>query len=385
MFKQLLLRNCRRYDTPTQSVDILIVDGKIRRIESTIDQTDTDAEIIDANRAYVAPGFIDVHIQGAGGFDILDAKPEGLKTISRTLAKFGVTGILATTVFQTDHKNEHLKLIAQTNNKDLGGAHILGVHLEGPFINPAKKGGISENCILPASQYELAHIFDITGKRLKMMTIAPELPGNLKIIERLANQQIIASFGHSNASYEETQRGIKAGICHVTHFFNAMPALHHRSPGPIPAIIENQRISVQLIADGVHLHPAIIRGVYQCISSDRIICITDGIQAIGMPEGRYVYNGRDYISKDGAARYLDGTLIGTALPLNQIARRFKEFTHCTLQQAVDTVSFNPVRLLGLENQKGSIAIGKDADLVIMDQDFNVDMTIINGKIVHRHS
>ncbi|MDW7682094.1 MAG: N-acetylglucosamine-6-phosphate deacetylase, partial [bacterium] len=268
---------------------------------------------------------------------------------------------------------------------DPAGAQILGIHLEGPFINPVKKGGISENCILPASQSELAHIIDITQRRLKMMTVAPELPGNLKIIEQLAKLHIIASFGHSDATYEETQQGINSGIRHVTHLFNAMPPLHHRSPGPIPAIIENQRISVQLIADGVHLHPAIIRWVNQYIGSDRIICITDGIQAIGMPEGRYVYNGRDYISKNGAARYLDGTLIGTALPLNQIARRFKNFTHCTLQQAVDTVSLNPARLLGLENQKGSLDIGKDADLVLMDQNFNVSMTLIDGKIVYRKS
>ena len=379
----LLLKNCLLYNSDHHEKlnDVLIENGKIKKIFPANSALQTDIAI-DADGLILAPGFIDVHIQGAGGADVLDGTYDALKAMSAALAMSGTTGFLATTVVKPLTKNHHLKVIAENTGKDLGGAEILGIHLEGPFINPLKKGGLDPNSIYPSSDTALDEILDAADNKLSMMTIAPELNGNLDLISRLKALGIIASFGHSDASYEETLSGFKAGINHVTHIFNAMPSLNHRKPGPLLAIFEDESASVQIISDGVHLHPGIVNIIYKNIGVDRCICITDGIQAIGMPEGRYFYNGKEYESKDGSARYLDGTLIGTAVGLNKIAARFKSFTECSLKEAVDSVTKNPAELLGIYERKGSIDIDKDADLVLMNDEFDVETTLVKGKIVY---
>jgi N-acetylglucosamine-6-phosphate deacetylase len=220
----------------------------------------------------------------------------------------------------------------------------------------------------------------VKGK-LKIMTIAPELPGSLKIIKHLVNSGIVASFGHSNATYEESMKGFETGISHVTHLFNAMPSLHHRAPGPLLAIFRRGGPSVQIIPDGVHLHPRVLRFVFDLIETDRCITITDGLQAMGLPDGMYVYNGQEYESKNGTARYHDGTLIGTTLGMIQLLLLLMEYTDCTLETAIKTAGENPARLLGIGEEKGSIELGKDADLVILDHDYSIWATIVSGKVV----
>lgn len=382
MSDQLLICNCKLFNAIEQDelVDILIESGSIVQI-GKVNERREYASVINANERVTAPGFIDIHIQGAGGADILDGTEEALVTMSRTLARLGTTSFLATTVVKPDRNNRHLKVTARYVNRELGGAIILGMHLEGPFINLKKSGGISKNSIFPPSLKALKEIRDIAGDTLKMMTIAPELEGNLEIIYKLVEEDVIASFGHSNATYIETKKGFSAGIKHVTHIFNVMPPLHHREPGPLLAIFESDDITVQIISDGVHVHPGIVNLVYRNIGKDRCICITDGVQAMGLPDGKYIYNIREYESKDGTARYLDGTLIGTTLSAWEIARKFMEFTNCSLEIAINTITKNPAKLLGIEDKKGSIDVGKDADLVILDHDNSIWLTIINGKVV----
>ncbi|MBN2602035.1 MAG: N-acetylglucosamine-6-phosphate deacetylase [Candidatus Marinimicrobia bacterium] len=379
--RTLILKNCRLYNHLNEAlVHIVIENGRIRSIGS--EPEDNSSECIDVAGKIVAPGFIDVHIQGAGGCDVLDALVDSLKTMSKTLARFGVTGFLATTVMDPVQENNHLKILANHWKDDLGGARILGLHLEGPFINPEKRGGIARSAIYPPTKERLGKILDLTGNSLKMMTIAPELEGSGYIIDQLIQFGCIPSFGHSAANYQQAKEAFNNGIEHVTHIFNAMPPLHHREPGPLLAILESETVSVQIISDGVHLHPGIVRYLNHVIGIDRCVCITDGIQAIGLPEGKYRYNNRDYFSKNGAARYEDGTLIGTALALNEIGARFQKFTNCNLEEAVDSISLNPARLLGLDDRKGYIQAGKDADLVVMNSDFNVDLTIVSGEAVY---
>jgi len=381
--RRLILKNCQLYNQrPGPLTDILIENGQIITV-GTLDGDDS-SELIDAGGKIVAPGFIDVHIQGAGGCDVLDESVDSLKTMSQTLARFGVTGFLATTVMNPDQDNKHLKILANHWKDDLGGARILGLHLEGPFINPEKRGGIARSAIYPTTNGRLKEIFDISGDSLKMMTIAPELEGNQFVIAQLIQRGCIPSFGHSAANYQQTKEAFTNGIEHVTHIFNAMRSLHHREPGPLLAILESEKVTVQIISDGVHLYPRIVRYLYHSIGIDRCICITDGIQAIGLPEGRYLYNGREYISKNGAVRYEDGTLIGTALALNEIGARFQKFTSCSLEEAVNSISLNPARLLGLDDHKGSIEPGKNADLVVMNPNFSVDLTIVSGKTVYKN-
>jgi N-acetylglucosamine-6-phosphate deacetylase len=268
-------------------------------------------------------------------------------------------------------------------NRDLGGARLLGAHLEGPFISRAKRGMILQECICDPSPRVMEDIERLSGDSLRMMTIAPELAGSLEIIRRLADSGVIASFGHSSATYEQTLKGIEAGISHVTHLFNAMPPLHHRSPGPLLAIFGAGGTTVQVIPDGVHLHHRVIKFAFELLGAARCVTITDGMQAMGLPDGTYVYNGVEYESRGGAARYRDGTLIGTTLGMIDVVRRLMEFTGCSLETAVRTASRNPARLLGLDSAKGEIAAGKDADLVILDHDYSVWATIVGGRVAYR--
>ena len=381
MGQRLLVTNCRLYDAEDdkERVSILVEDGVIRQVGDV--DAEAGCEVIDAQGRIAAPGFIDVHIQGAGGADILDGKREALEAISKTCARFGTTSFLATTVYNANGDNEHLALAAECAGRDLGGANLAGIHLEGPFIAEKKKGMIQPGCICEPSMEVLDEILDITGGKLAMMTIAPELEGVLEIIRRLADSNIVASFAHSGADYQQTVAGIAAGISHATHLFNAMPGIHHRSPGPLVAIFENENVTAQLIADGVHIHPSALKFAFETLGTNRVVLITDGMQAMGLPDGKYIYNGIEYESKEGAARYKDGTLIGTALGLSELLKRLINFTGCSLDVAVKTVTENPAKVLGLADRKGSIAVDKDADLVLLDDDLSVQATIVGGKIV----
>lgn len=380
----LLIANCRLYDVPDGAPlrSVLVRNGLIEWIGDATAVPAAD-QVLDAGGCTLAPGFIEPHIQGAGGADTLDATPEALQTISRTCARFGVTSFLATTVYKPQQKNPHLRLAAEYTGRDLGGAHLLGTHLEGPFISRHKRGMIQLDCLSEPSSAVLADIYALLGDTLKMMTVAPELPGSEEIVRTLMANKTVASFGHSKATYEEALRGFDMGIAHVTHLFNAMPSIHHRDPGPLGAIFERPGVTCQVITDGVHIHPAVVRMTYKILGPERFVTITDGIQALGLPDGRYVYNGLEYECKNGTPRYKDGTLIGTAVTLNDLVGRLMRFTQCSLAEAIRTVTANPARVLGLEKRKGSIALGYDADLVILEKDLSVNTTLVAGKIVYQ--
>jgi N-acetylglucosamine-6-phosphate deacetylase len=360
----------------------LVREGKIARVGRASTSVKAD-NVLDAKGRILAPGLIDVHIQGAGGADTLDATPEALATISRTCARFGVTSFLATTVYRPGLDNRHLNVAAECTGRDLGGAHLLGTHLEGPFISFEKKGMILPACLTQPSEAVLKDIYSLLGNSLRMMTIAPELPGSLEAIKALVDHGTIASFGHSSATYEQTLQGFDAGINHVTHLFNAMPSLHHRTPGPLTAIFERPDVTVQVITDGVHSHPSVVRLAYHALGPARFVTITDGMQAMGLPDGHYVYNGIEYEARDGAARYKDGTLIGTALGLNHMLARLIRFTGCSLPIAIDTVTKNAAAILKMADTKGSISKGKDADLVVLNDDLSAHATVVGGRIVYQ--
>lgn len=379
-----LIENCRLHDAdePSTRRSILVLDGRIQTVGEATTTQRVD-QVLDAQGRIAAPGFLDVHIQGAGGADVLDATPEALQTISRTCARFGVTGFLATTVYKPGQENRHLALAADHVGRDLGGAELLGVHLEGPFISSQKRGMIQPDCIGEAAERTLEQILAQLDGTLKMMTLAPELPGAEAVIRALATNGAVPALGHSNATYEEAAQGFQWGIAHVTHLFNAMPSLHHREPGPLTAIFERPEITCQVITDGVHIHPSVVRLAYHALGADRFVTITDAMQAMGLPDGRYTYNDITYESREGTARYEDGTLIGTALGLNQIVARLMQFTGCPLPEAIRTVTENAALILGLENRKGRIEPGWDADLVLLDDDLSVHTTLVGGRIVYQ--
>ncbi len=377
----LLIANCELYDAPggAPPTSVLTQDGKIEAIGSPA----RAEHVLDAGGRIVAPGLIDVHIQGAGGADVLDATPKALEKMSRACARFGVTGFLATTVYKPGQENRHLRVAAECVGCDLGGARLLGTHLEGPFISLQKRGMIQPDCITLPSPAVLSDIYAALGDTLKMMTVAPELPGSDELVRTLLDRGTVASFGHSKATYDEAVRGFGMGITHVTHLFNAMASLHHRDPGPLAAIFERPEITCQVITDGVHIHPAVLRLAFHALGPERFVTITDGMHAMGLPDGHYVYNKLEYESKDGTARYKDGTLIGTALGLSQMLARLTRLAPCSTATAIKTVTENAARVLGLERAQGTITPGREADLVILDKDLSVHATIVAGRIVYQ--
>jgi N-acetylglucosamine-6-phosphate deacetylase len=336
--------------------------------------------VIDAEGRLITAGLIDVHTQGAGGADVLQGTFDTLNQMSKTLARQGTTGFLATTVVQANTDNSHLPAVDEAIRQGLQGARCLGIHLEGPYINVKRKGGIGVVNIFDDSVMTLAQVLTLCRGRLAMMTIAPEMRGALTKIGELVQAGVRAALGHTDASYDEAEQGFAAGITHVTHLFNAMPPLHHRSPGAIAAVLNNKTITAQIISDGVHLDGHIVDLVHRTIGYERCILITDGLQATGLPDGIYSYDGKQYENKNGTCRYLDGTLIGSTLSLMQIAQRFRAFTGCSLKTAIDCASLYPARVLGLEHRKGSVAPGKDADVVIWNDDFSAHTTIIEGDV-----
>lgn len=382
----LLIRNCRPYDTcETGNTCAVLTDkGVVRQVGAIAASVRAD-RVLDAGGRILAPGFIDVHIQGAGGADVLDATPEALETISRTCARFGVTGFLATTVYKPEQENRHVSVAADCVDRDLGGARLLGIHLESPFIAAEKRGMIQPDCIAAPSQAVLEEIYALGGDHLKMMVLAPELSGNLEIARVLVARKTVACLGHTAASYDEARRGFDAGISHVTHLFNAMPAMHHREPGPLGAVFETPSVTCQVITDGVHIHPSVVRLACALLGPERFVTITDGMQAMGLPDGKYIYNDIEYEARDGAARYADGTLIGTALGLNRMLARLMDFTGCSLAEAINTATQNPARILGLQDRKGTVEVGKDADLVLLEDDLSVYATILGGQLVYQAS
>ena len=374
----ILLENCR---TPAVGrVAVRVREGRIVEVGAGVEATPGE-RVLDAGGRRLIPGLIDVHIHGAGGADVLDGSEAALRTVSQALARLGVTGFLGTS-FVRPGGNEHLVAAGEAVGRDLGGARLLGLHLEGPFLNPARRGGIPAENLYPPAPGALEEILELTRGGLRMMTIAPEVPGALELVAELGARGVVASFGHSDATYAQARAGIAAGIRHATHLYNAMRGLHHREPGPLVALQE-AGASVQLIADDVHVSAPVVAFTRRVFGDDRVVLITDGMRTVGLPDGRYRFGDKEYESRDGAARYLDGTLIGTSLSLLQVMRRYREYTGCSLAEAVRAASLNPARVLGLEGRLGEVAPGRDADLVLLDDDDSVRATLVGGRVVYR--
>jgi len=378
----ITISRVRLLDNPELPVDIEITGGRIAKITSS---SSALSNAIDGSGKFLLPGFVDLHLQGAGKADVLDATPEALAAIARTLPRYGTTGWLATTVYEKGADNRHLALAAQMMGHDFGGgAKLLGLYLEGPFINLAKKGMIHPDWITPPDETVLDHILDLCGPALKIMTVAPELPGAVRIIEKLRQRGVTPSFGHSDADYHQTQTGIAAGIAHTTHLFNAMRPIRHRDPGPIPALIQNPNVSIELISDGAHIEPPVVDLVGKLIPPDRLCLITDGLSPLGGPDTDFVYKGRPVRSRDGVIKSHDGTLVGTAVGQSELATRFARFTNWSWPDTVRAAAGTPRAVLNLIPAGAPlIQIGQPADLVLAKIDgqaLTVCATFVNGQV-----
>ena len=339
------------------------------------------AEKIDAMGRFVSPGFIDVHVHGCSGFDTMDDDKEALDVISKNVLKTGVTSFLPTSMTmefsKIDKSLAHIRGAMVHSN----GAQILGCHMEGPFINAANKGAQDEKYIIAAEFEKIKPYLDV----IKIITIAPELAIDDTFIRRCVHEGIIVSIGHSNATYEEALVAIEAGASHMTHTFNALPPLHHRSPGAIMAAMESDKVVCELIVDNVHVHPAMQRLLLKMKGADRLILITDALRACMLCDGTYDLGGQMVTVGKGEARLKDGALAGSVLLINKAVKNFMDNTGLDVISAVKLVTVNAARQLGILSDKGSLAIGKHADIVIFDDSVEVFTTIVRGNVLYRRS
>lgn len=336
--------------------------------------------LLDAKGMIVAPGLIDTHVHGAGGASPTDGKPSSLHTMAQTLCRLGTTAFNPTSFYIKSSDNAHLDMMGSTQTHP-DEADCLGIHLEGPFINPIKKGGIALECLAIPDRETLSDVLMKTRGKLSIMTIAPELPWNDNVIQMCKEFGIVASFGHSYANYSEAKEGFEQGMSLVTHLNNAMKKYDRDEDAPFRAILESDAY-VQMISDGIHLNKKTIKYFYESFGTDRIVLITDGIESCGLPDGEYSFRGIKYRSEKGLAFYSDGSgMIGTSLSLFEIMMRFKEFSGCTLCEAIKTASENSAKCLDIDDQKGFIKTGYDADLIVIDKDEKLSVVIKSGKLI----
>lgn len=336
------------------------------------------ADVLDVTGHWVVPGFVDLHNHGGGGAAFSGGAEDALTAV-RTHRAHGTTTLVASTV--TDDLDVLVRqagLLAELAEQ----GDIAGVHFEGPFISPCRKGAHSEALLRDPDPAEVRKLVDAARGHAKMVTLATELPGGLDSVRLLAEQGVIAAVGHTDASYEQTVAAIDAGATVATHLFNAMPPIGHRDPGPITALLEDGRVTVELINDGTHLHPAALQLAFHHAGAERVAFITDAMDAAGSGDGRYLLGPLEVEVRDGVARLVEGgSIAGSTLTLDSAFRRAVTVDGLPVADVVRALSANPARLLGLADRVGSLEPGKDADLVLLDGDFALKGVMRRGEWV----
>lgn len=338
------------------------------------------ARRVEADGLSLAPGFIDLQINGAFGSDFTN-EPGTIWQAASQLPRYGVTSFLPTIVSSPREKVDMAQdVICEGSPPQFRGATPLGLHLEGPFLNPAKRGAHNPAHLRLPDKTEAQTWTPDRGVRL--VTLAPELPGAHEMIEMLIARGIVVSAGHSLASYEQGVAGINAGIIYGTHLFNAMHGLDHREPGLVGALLGDGRITAGIIADGIHLHPSLVALAWKAKGPSRMSLVTDAMAALGMPAGTYKLGDHDVIVQGAEARLADGRLAGSVLTLDQAARNLVSFAGCSPCDAISTVTTVPASLLRMANSRGRIAPGSRADMVLLDGDLRVVETLVAGEVVY---
>ncbi len=343
----------------------------------------TDIPVYDLSGMTVTPGFIDLLVHGGGGKGFADDSDESINTISDFFFSHGTTGMLASLFSKKIDllKNDVNRVATYAErHKD---SNIWGIHMEGPFINPLIKGAHKIEYLWEPSVEMWNELNASARGYIKLMTIAPELKGNIDVIRAAASQGVVPSLGHTLALYDDIEKAIDNGAAHVTHMFNAMRPFHHREPGIMVAALLRNELKVELIADGIHVDPIVMKLLHNIKGSGGIILVTDAIRACGMPDGDYHFMDQKIIVKDKRAFLEDGTLAGSTLTMEDAIRNMVQLVGVPLTDAVRMASLNGAKVLGLEHQKGILAVGKDADLVVMDDQFTVHATIYEGQIKYR--
>ncbi len=352
----------------------LIIDGT--RIGRT---APANAQFIDVTGHYVVPGFVDIHNHGGGGASFTSGSVDDILKGIHTHRLHGTTTLVASTVTgDMDFLTRRAGLLSELAEQ----GEIAGIHFEGPFISPCRKGAHAEDLLRDPHPADVRKLLDASRGQARMVTLATELPGGTDSVRLLAEHGVIAAIGHTDATYEQTVEAIDAGATVATHLFNAMPPLGHRTPGPIAALLEDDRITVELINDGTHLHPAALQLAFHRAGARRVAFITDAMDAAGFGDGRYWLGPLEVEVADGVARLAsDGTIAGSTLTLDRAFQRAVTVDGLSVEDAVQALSATPARLLGMSDRIGSLEPGKDADLVLLDADFELKGVMRRGEWV----
>ena len=374
--------------TPTDAVAhplVLVEQGRVIDISvRSSRQVPAGVSTCDFGPGVIAPGYVDLHIHGSAGYDVMDDTAEALPAIEQLLARHGVTSYFPTTVTApmdtTLRALERLANAIEKRERNNADGKIralpLGIHLEGPFISHARRGVHPPENLLAPTMPLFEKFWQAARGRIRMMTIAPELEDALEVIAEAARRGVCVSLGHSDADFAAAERGIAAGARHATHTFNAMRPLDHRSPGILGAVLTDRRVSADIIADGVHLDPAIVKLFADAKGATQTVLITDAISATGMPEGRYRLGSFEVDVRDGKCM-VDGKLAGSVLTMDRAVRNLARFAEWDLPQAVAAASQNPARVARIAN-KGVLAVGADADFVVLNSEGEVLRTFVGG-------
>ncbi|WP_316572352.1 N-acetylglucosamine-6-phosphate deacetylase [Neobacillus sp. YIM B06451] len=369
---------------------IFIEDGKISAVGPLAEANGKypDAEVHEIGESEtVVPGFIDLHIHGAAGADTMDGTHEALRTIASALPAEGTTAFLATTITQ-EHGNienalKNAASYCEVDNRP-GKAEVVGVHLEGPFINAKRAGAQPREYIIDPDIDLFKHWQSSAAGLIKLVTTAPELENGTKFIEYLASTGVVASIGHTDAVYDEVKKAVNAGARHVTHLYNGMRGMHHREPGTAGSALLFKELLVEMIVDGIHIAPEMVKLSLSAKGPDGMVLVTDSMRAKCLNAGIYDLGGQDVTVGDGRAVLADGTLAGSILKMNDAVRNASDFSGIGLLDAVRMASVNPAKQISIFDKKGSIAPGKDADLAVLDSNMEVAATWCRGVLAHKN-
>lgn len=362
-----------------RSGELVIENGRI----ATVRQRTGAPGAFELGTCTVLPGYIDLHVHGGGGAQCNTNDPDEVLSVARFHAMHGTTALLATTVAAGIEELEAALAAIAACASLSGGAAVLGAHLEGPFVSRRRPGAMDPAMFIDPDRRSLGRLLAAGAGTVRAMTVAPELPGGLDLIRTLTTAGVIASLGHSDATYGETQAAVTAGARCATHTFNAMPPLHHRAPGLLGAVFDLDEVTCELICDGVHVHPAALRLAFRAKGPARTALVTDAIQAAGMPDGEYRLGGATVTVSCGRA-VIAGceTIAGSTLAMDAAVSNAVRFLGISLQEAAVLASGNPARVLGMDHRKGAIAPGFDADLTILDDDLRAVGTLVAGLWVY---
>ncbi len=387
--KSFIIKGCTIHgeDRTIEEGYMKVANGKIIEMGTvqTLNEDEQSIEEVQVPKAYhIIPGMIDVHIHGAAGADTMDGTVEAIETIAKRLPEEGTTSFLATTMTQSN-ENITAALTAVKEYQSITEsiyAEVIGVHLEGPFINVHKAGAQPSEYIIEPDVAMFQKWNEASGQQIKLVTLAPEVNGADELIDYLVAHDIVVSIGHSNGTYHDVVAAVKKGASHVTHLFNGMTGMHHREPGVVGGALLLDELHVEMIADGIHICPEMIELAYRQKGADRIVLITDSIRAKCLQNGQYDLGGQQVTVLHDRATLEDNTLAGSILKLNEGARHFQRYTGCSMQEVIQVTSVNPAKELNVYDRKGSLSIGKDADFVVVDDDFNVMFTYCRGQLAY---